>query len=141
MGRNPLHLAAEKGHLNICKVFLESTHGIQLATLGDRVGMMPIDMAIVHGQVEAMKLFLELKGAVPLTETPGVLAKALLTAAQHGQAPVADMLLDRHPEVDWLDSEGTTVFHLAAYKAMDQPAAKPDGLGRDRHWPRASKSG
>ncbi|CAG8400414.1 unnamed protein product [Penicillium salamii] len=113
--RNPMHQAAEGGHLSVCEVLLRSKHGVQLATSEDEWSMIPMDLAILHGHVELAELFLNWDNRSLLANDPGSVAGALTLAAHFGQPMVADMLLARHPEACASDFRNFTPLHHAAY--------------------------
>ena len=113
--RNPMHQAAEGGHLSICEVLLESKYGLQLATSEDGWSMIPMEMALVHGHVELTELFLNWNNKALLASEPGSVAGALTLAAHFGQPMIADMLLARHPEACSSDFRNYTALHHAAY--------------------------
>ncbi|CAG8217276.1 unnamed protein product [Penicillium olsonii] len=113
--RNPMHQAAEGGHLSICEVLLQSKYGVQLATAEDGWSMIPMELALLHGHVELTELFLNWDDRKLLASEPGTVAAALTMAAHFGQPMVADMLLARHPEACASDFQNFTPLHHAAY--------------------------
>jgi ankyrin repeat protein len=113
--RNPMHNAAEGGHVSICEVLLQSKYGVQFATSEDGWSMIPMEMALLHGHVELTELFLNWNNGTLLASEPGTVAGALTLAAHFGQPMVADMLLARHPEACSSDFRNYTALHHAAY--------------------------
>ncbi|KAJ5779346.1 hypothetical protein N7457_007066 [Penicillium paradoxum] len=113
--RNPLHKAAEKGYFDTCEVLLQSKHGAQFATSSDDWGLIPMELAIVHGHAKVTELFLNWDGGALLSSEPGCVAGALALAARSGQPMVVDMLLARHPEACNSDFREYTALHHAAY--------------------------
>ena len=53
-GITPLHDAAEKGHIDVCKWFIENVHEIHPE---DDDGLRPYDFADMNAFEEIMKLF------------------------------------------------------------------------------------
>ncbi|KAJ5297504.1 hypothetical protein N7508_007753 [Penicillium antarcticum] len=114
-GRNPLHMAAEHGYLNICEVLLKSKYGPQLAISVDWWGAPPVALSILHGHVQVTETFLTWNDGALMKGEEGFVSDALLMAARWGQPFVVDMLLKRHPESYLMDFQSQTVLHHAAF--------------------------
>lgn len=114
-GRNPLHVAAQGGFLGTCEVLLQSKYAAELATRTDGWGVIPMELAIVHGHAEVTELFLNWDGGALQASDPGAVAGELAMAASFGQPGVVDMLLARHPEACMSNFRESTVLHEAAY--------------------------
>ena len=59
MAKTPLHIAAEKGHFEICKMILESKEVQNKTALDSHQSWCPLNFAVYNGQFEVAKLILE----------------------------------------------------------------------------------
>ena len=50
---NPIHIAADKGHVEIVKYFIENTEGLKA---GNKFGCTPLQMAIFYDNQEVVKI-------------------------------------------------------------------------------------
>jgi ankyrin repeat protein len=139
-GRNPLHMAAEHGYLNICEVLLKSKYGPQLAISEDYWDAPPVALSILHGHVQVTEMFLTWDDGALLESEEGFVSGALLMAARWGQPLVVDMLLKRHPKSFLMDFQKLTVLHHAAYSGsletvkiiLDHPEGRAMLEARDK---------
>ncbi|CAL4898034.1 unnamed protein product [Urochloa decumbens] len=116
-GWNVLHLAAAKGHLDVCR-FLVECSGLDVnCTTTD--GDTPIAQAALAGKVSVLRLLLD-NGGDPAM--PNVMGRAPLhNAAQNGHNEAVILLLSRGADVDPVINErGGTPLHMAAGKGNDQ---------------------
>lgn len=114
LGRNPLHVIAEWGHSDACRIILASKYGIGLATSKDSRGRVPVQIATAQGRVKVVEQFMKWDGGRLFTEMPEIVRGALLLAAQNGQHLVTAKLLDSLHEFCWSDGSGMTPLHYAA---------------------------
>jgi ankyrin repeat protein len=114
-GRNPLHMAAEHGYMNICEVLLNSKYGTQLATSEDYWGAPPVALSIIHGHVQVTEMFRTWNNGSLLVSEDGYVSGALLLAARWGQPLVVEMLLTRQSDSFLMDFQKLTILHHAAY--------------------------
>ena len=59
MAKTPLHIAAEKGHFEICEMILESKQVQNKTALDSHQSWCPLNFAVYNGQFEVAKLILE----------------------------------------------------------------------------------
>ncbi|CAH8579344.1 unnamed protein product [Heterobilharzia americana] len=55
----PLHTAAYFGRLHTCEKLLATSHGMRAMNCPDAVGRLPLHVAVEHGHLEIVKLFLD----------------------------------------------------------------------------------
>ncbi|TVU00350.1 hypothetical protein EJB05_54245 [Eragrostis curvula] len=116
-GKNVLHFAAGKGHLECCK-FLVQEHGIDVNSLSAE-GETPTLLAVFSGSVPVLKYILDCGGDPAMATSRG--STPLHEAAELGHCEAARLLLSKGVPVDPLNHRGTPL-HLAVAKGQDGTA-------------------
>jgi ankyrin repeat protein len=111
--RNPLHVIAESGFADVCRLLLASRYGSRLAVSQDSGKRTPLHVAIAQGQDKVVEEFINWDGGRLFTQIPETHA-ALLLAARSGQPQVMSALFNSSHKLALLDSNGMTVLHHAA---------------------------
>ncbi|KAF8733373.1 hypothetical protein HU200_008407 [Digitaria exilis] len=114
-GRSALHLAAGKGHLEVCR-FLAEELGLDVnSTTPD--GSSPLHFAGFRGDESVLRYLVGRGGDPGLPDSAG--ATPLCNAAHHGNCEAVRVLLSMGVVVDALSNRGTPL-HLAAANGYDQ---------------------
>ena len=109
----PLHMAAKKGHLEVCKLFIKK---LENKNPGDCKGLTPLSYAVEEGQYEICQYIISnldnknpgnKKGVTPLHLAAG---KGHLKILKH----ISKKLDDKSPR----DNDGRTPFHYAASEGI-----------------------
>ncbi|KAF8692214.1 hypothetical protein HU200_039817 [Digitaria exilis] len=118
-GRSALHLAAGKGHLEVCR-FLAEELGLDVnSTTPD--GSSPLHFAGFRGDESVLRYLVGRGGDPGLPNSAG--ATPLCNAAHHGNCEAVRVLLSMGVVVDALSNRGTPL-HLAAANGYDQAPNK-----------------
>lgn len=54
-----LHTAAYYGRLHTCEKLLATSHGMRAMNCPDAVGRLPLHVAVEHGHIEIVKMFID----------------------------------------------------------------------------------
>ncbi|TVU06259.1 hypothetical protein EJB05_49461 [Eragrostis curvula] len=115
MGRNALHCAAGKGHLDICRFLVEEL-GLDVNSTADGSGT-SVHFAAVGGDERALGYLLDHGGDPGAPDAKG--STPLHDAAEQGHCEAVRLLLSKGVDVDPVNHRGTPL-HLAAAKDRDQ---------------------
>ncbi len=113
-GLPPLHLAIQRGHLNVVRFLLANGASPSVA---DANGWTPLYLAALRGQLSALRVLLESGISVdqPLPESG---MRALHAATESGNNAVISFLLAEGANVNAKDKEGRTALHIAAARGL-----------------------
>ena len=120
--KNPLHWAAEKGHLECVKLLLEAKAD---PNKGDKWDNSPLHMAANNGSAECIRLLLEAKADPNKGDNEN--RTPLHGAAEKGQAKCVKLLLEAKADPNKGDNKG----HTAAYLAATNPINRKENLCLD----------
>ena len=110
-GRNCLHVAAEKGHLKICRMLLQSYNFVNHERDDD--GLTVLHSAVLSGELELLQYLIE-NGSDVFSKTKDG-RSCLHLAAEQGDLNICRMLLQNYNFViQEADDDGFTVLHSAA---------------------------
>ena len=121
MFNNPLHLAAENGHLSVCKVFISwiekvYPEGIEYSNAQNGCGSTPLHLAAENGHLSVCQ-FLVGKIEDKDRETGSGLTP-LSCAAKKGHSAICHLLIENSKYVNYRDMDGKTALHFAAENNM-----------------------
>ena len=110
LGSTPLHFAALKGHLNVCKTIVEYSAGAQNSK--DNDDMTPLHWAAKEGRLTVCKFLMQNSE----NKNPGctLWGTPLHFAAMHGYFFVCEAILEHAKDKNPRCSTGYTPLHLAA---------------------------
>ncbi|CAN6329738.1 unnamed protein product [Urochloa humidicola] len=114
-GRNALHFAAAKGHLEVCRFLVEEL-GLDV-TSTDAEGGMPVHFAAAGGNERVLRYLLDPGSDSGVPDAKG--CTPLHSAAEEGHCEAVKLLLSKGVDVDPVNYRGTPL-HLAAAKDKDQ---------------------
>jgi ankyrin repeat protein len=139
--KNALHIAAVHGHLDVAQMLLALN--LDVNALNGR-GMTPLCSALQTSDrkpdVDVVRVLLDHGAEVHIPEFDKCYWSALYLAAGSGNLEIVQMILDRNPEVDIRDGEGTTpllaatsdgnpaVVQLLLDHGVDPHACDDDGI-------------
>jgi ankyrin len=116
-GERPLHLAAAHGHAAMIELLIEHKAKVNAVTHGNDFGgkgQTALEMALEHGQVEAVQ-FLRKAGGLPKIDGTKDLARWLAIASMNRHFKLARALLDEGAPLDTkVLPEGAMLIHVAA---------------------------
>ncbi|KAF8733372.1 hypothetical protein HU200_014979 [Digitaria exilis] len=113
-GRNALHFAAVKGHLEVCRFLLEES-GLDVNSTTEE-GRSPVHNAAIAGSESVLEYLLD-RGGDPLV-TDCRRSTPLHDAAEYGRCEAVRLLLSKGVDVEPMNYFGTPL-HLAASKDQD----------------------
>ena len=119
-GNTPLHVAAEKGHVEIAKLFLE--HGADPNAKEKLGGETPLYWAVSFDHTDIAKLLLK-HGADPNNKSKRYIedGRAVLHLAVHtGDVDLMRLLLEKGANPNVRDRYGYTPLHIAALRGFPQ---------------------
>ncbi|CAN6338844.1 unnamed protein product [Urochloa humidicola] len=114
-GRNALHFAAAKGHIDVCRFLVEEL-GLDVNST-DAEGGMPVHFAAAGGDVRVLAFLLDRGGDPGVPDAKG--CTPLHSAAEQGHCEAVRLLLSKGVDVDPVNYRGTPL-HLAAAMDKDQ---------------------
>ncbi|OWF35541.1 26S proteasome non-ATPase regulatory subunit 10-like [Mizuhopecten yessoensis] len=106
--RQPIHLAASKGHQNIVQRLVECGVDINSKDSDHRT---PLHWTATYGRVDTAQLLLQKGAVVNVTQTDGF--TPLHIASCLGHLNVCRVLIENGAEVNRVDAEGWTALHTA----------------------------
>ena len=117
MGNNPLHLAAENGHLSVCKLFIRwiekvYPEGIEYTNAENACGSTPLHLAAENGHLSVCQFLIGKVENKNIEEGSGL--TPLGCAARKGHSAVCHLLIDNFVDVNIRDMYGQTALHFAA---------------------------
>ncbi|RYN79003.1 hypothetical protein AA0117_g3867 [Alternaria alternata] len=108
--KNPLHIAAEEGHLGVIEVLLEAGADIDAVESDDTA----LFVATSEGRKEAVALLLD-RGA-DANARGGYNSNAIQEASYQGNREIVDLLIEKGADVNAIAVEGNTALQKASYK-------------------------
>jgi ankyrin repeat protein len=113
-----LHLAAQKGDLNILQYLIDKGGLVDAQT---NQGRTPLFQAVANGHVEAVDLLARAGANVNVLENKGLRCRPLHFAAVKGQKAMVERLLDLGADIDaTTGSEGQTALKLSSVRGSDE---------------------
>lgn len=128
--RQPIHQAAQKGHIKIVKLLLKA--GPRCADLQDKDGVTPLLLAAEYGHTDVVEALLA-AGANP--NTPGRKSRrtCMHQAARGGHAECVRVILAHGATADEADSQGRTALILASAKGCAETVKELLRAGANPH--------
>ena len=112
-GLNCLHIAADSGHLNLCKTLIDR-HNFDV-NMGDNSGSTALHFSAKSGSYELIKYFSDAGTDISLKNNLGF--NCLHIATIHGHLDLCKTLIDKHNfNVQIADNYGYTALHHSAEK-------------------------
>jgi ankyrin repeat protein len=109
----PLHLASEKGHVEIARFLLDHDANVKAEKID---GSTPLHLASQEGQLEVAGLLIE--SGADLTAKNKGRETPLHLALRAGRLEVAVMLIERGADVTPQNKNGVTPLHLASQRGV-----------------------
>ena len=111
LGWNCLHIAAQNGHLKLCKKLINSWYFDLF--LADKEGWTPLHHSARNGSYELVTYFTDMQTCIHRKDNSGL--NCLHIAAQNGHLELCKNLLDKDSfDIDLLDYDGWTALHHSA---------------------------
>ena len=109
-GRNCLHIAAQNGHLNLCKALIDkyrfNVH------VDDRYGYTALHHSARSGSYKLLAYFIDMGTDIHLKTKTGI--KCLHLAAENGYLDLCKALIDNHKfDLHISDNDGYTALHFS----------------------------
>ncbi|MCG9130377.1 VCBS repeat-containing protein [Candidatus Poribacteria bacterium] len=116
VGRTPLHIAAEKGNIDVAMFLIENGANVNVA---DANGNTPLVFIINKtGNLNITERLLEKGASINLQNRTG--ETALMYAAWHGHSAIVQLLLENRADVTLKNGQGNTALTLAESKGHQQ---------------------
>ncbi|KAL3069171.1 hypothetical protein niasHT_034401 [Heterodera trifolii] len=113
---SPLHFAAQKGNLALCKLLVAKGAKVNQRSK-DKRGIVPLHIACGNGHLSIVKFFLESAGAdIESTDSDG--DTALFYALLEDKLYVGQYLISKGARTDRTDKNGISPLHFFAKKAI-----------------------
>ena len=129
-GRNCLHIAALKGHLNLCKMLIDK-HKVDLH-ITDNEGWTAAHSSAQSGNYELVAYFVEMGADIHLKTDDGI--NCLVIAALQGHLNLCKMLIDKHKvDLDMTTNKGWKAVHYSAQSGNYELVAYFVEMGADIH--------
>ena len=129
-GRNCLHIAALKGHLNLCKMLIDK-HKVDV-NVADKRGWTAVHFSAQSGNCQLVAYFAEMGTDVHLKTNDG--SNCLNIAAYQGHLNLCKMLIDKHKvDLHMTDNDGWTALHYSAQSGNCELVAYFAEMGIDIH--------
>ena len=129
-GRNCLHIAALKGHLNLCKMLIDK-HNVDV-NVADKRGWTAVHFSAQSGNCQLVAYFAEMGTDVHLKTNDG--SNCLNIAAYQGHLNLCKMLIDKHKvHLHMTDNDGWTALHYSAQSGNCELVAYFAEMGIDIH--------
>ena len=109
-GFTPLHVAVEKGSLDMCQMLLEHKADVHAR---DNKGNTSLHMALSDDHLDISRILLEYNAAVNSRTEDG--STPLLIASSNGNIDLFRLLLSHNADAFVHDNRGNTPLHLAAF--------------------------
>jgi ankyrin repeat protein len=117
-GETALHLASEKGHLDIARLLIEHNASVDLATKDGRTAL---HLASQSGHLDVVRLLIEHNTSIDQAEHNVSVdlatrdgRTALHLASQSGHLNVVRLLIEHNTSINQADKDGRTALHLAS---------------------------
>ena len=129
-GRNCLHIAALKGHLNLCKMLIDK-HMVALY-MANNEGCTAVHYSVQSGNYELVAYFAEMGADIHLKINDG--RNCLHIAALNGDLNLCKMLINKHKfDLNMATNQGWTAVHCSAQSGNHELVAYFAGMGADIH--------
>ena len=129
-GLNCLHIAALKGHFNLCKVLVDK-HKFDV-NLADKRGWTALHFSALSGNYELVTYFADMGTGIHPKTNDGI--NCLHIAAQQGNLNLCKVLIDKHKfDLDMADDYGWTSFHRSSKNGSYELFAYLAEMGADIH--------
>ena len=116
VGRTPLHIAAEKGNIDVAIFLIENGANVNVA---DANGNTPLVFIINKtGNLKVIQRFLEKGASVNTQNRTG--ETALMYAAWHGHSAIVQLLIKNRADVTLKNKQGNTALTLAESKGHQE---------------------
>ena len=117
MGNNPLHLAAENGHLSVCKVFISwieklYPEGIEYTNAENTCQSTPLHLAAENGHLSVCQFLIGKVENKNKEDASGF--TPLGCAARKGHSAICHLLIENFVDVNIRNMDGKTALHFAA---------------------------
>ena len=110
-GKDCLHIAAQEGHLNLCKIFIDK-HNFD-ADMADNQGWTAFHHSTKNGKYELVNFFIYAGADIQCKTKHG--RNCLHIAARNGHLSLCKNLIDKYNfDVNVADNGGWTAFHFSA---------------------------
>ena len=127
-GRNCLHVAAEYGHLILCKTLINK-HKFDVKMV-DNNGRTALHYSVMSGSYQLIEYLADLGTDITLESKNG--KNCLHVAAEHGHLSLWEILINKHNfDVQKADNNGWTALHLSARNGIYQSIEYLVDLGTD----------
>ena len=127
-GLNCLHIAALKGHLNLCKTLIDK-HKFDVA-MTDNNGRTALHFSAQSGKYDLVTYFADMGTDIQLKTNDG--RNCLHVAAFMGHLNLCKTLIEKHKfDVDMTDNDGWTALHSSAQSGKYDLVTYFAGMGTD----------
>ena len=127
-GRNCLHIAALKGHLNLCKMLIDK-HKVDV-NVADKRGWTAVHFSAQSGNCQLVAYFAEMGTDIHLKANDG--NNCLNIAAFQGHLSLCKMLMDKHKiDLHMSNNDGWTALHYSAQRGNSEVVAYFAEMGTD----------
>ncbi|PNP59488.1 hypothetical protein THARTR1_00978 [Trichoderma harzianum] len=116
--RQPIHLAAQSGYLDMVKLLLEKDS--TCASVPSSSGSTAIWLAAQQGHLEIVRLLVKCRGIDVNAATTDDMRTPIHQAAQNGHVDIVKLLLDANAEHDQPDSDNITPLWSAAQQGYNE---------------------
>ena len=129
-GRNCLHIAAQSGHLNLCKRLIDKYNFH--VNIGDNKGLTALHYSAMNGSYESVTYFVGMGTDIHLKTNKGT--NCLHIAAECGHLDLCKKLIEKYKfDVHLSDNKGMTALHYFAMRGSYESITYFVGMGTDIH--------